>query len=334
MNASAAGWLPDPSGRNEYRYWNGTSWTGDVATNGVTSVDPPAGPLPPPGPAPSGAAGAPGPAGAPGAIAPPEAPTAPHDVPTAAHGPPTAGYDAPTGAQGPPSGPYDAPTVAQGPQTGPYDAPTVAQGPPTAMYQPQPGYGPPGAPSGAYPAPGPGGSPPRSGPSKGLLIGLGVLAVALIAGIAWALTRDDGDGETATDDISTTDPEAPADDGTAGDLGGAEDSLGDLEPDDDSGTGGSDDPFAGADADSIDEMLDDPVFRGVIVEGIAQGMEEEGLTREQAECFAEGVLDTLSAEQLFEIGQSGGDMSSVSSEEAGDLIEMMSDCDIDPSALD
>jgi hypothetical protein len=33
-------WHPDPSGRHELRYWNGTTWTDDVSDNGVTSTDP------------------------------------------------------------------------------------------------------------------------------------------------------------------------------------------------------------------------------------------------------------------------------------------------------
>lgn len=34
-----AGWLPDPDGRHEYRYWDGTAWTLNVSDNGVTSTD-------------------------------------------------------------------------------------------------------------------------------------------------------------------------------------------------------------------------------------------------------------------------------------------------------
>ena len=35
-----ARWLPDPTGRHEYRYWNGSSWADDVANKGVTGQDP------------------------------------------------------------------------------------------------------------------------------------------------------------------------------------------------------------------------------------------------------------------------------------------------------
>ncbi len=36
-----AQWYPDPSGRHELRYWEGSSWTGHVSDHGVTSLDPP-----------------------------------------------------------------------------------------------------------------------------------------------------------------------------------------------------------------------------------------------------------------------------------------------------
>jgi hypothetical protein len=53
--AVEANWLPDPSRRFQVRYWDGTSWTGYVATNGQASIDPsdstwapPSAPPPPP----------------------------------------------------------------------------------------------------------------------------------------------------------------------------------------------------------------------------------------------------------------------------------------------
>lgn len=36
-----AAWYVDPARRHQYRYWDGTAWTGNVATNGITSWDPP-----------------------------------------------------------------------------------------------------------------------------------------------------------------------------------------------------------------------------------------------------------------------------------------------------
>jgi hypothetical protein len=48
------GWYPDPTGRFEYRYHNGTSWTADVATGGRRFVDQPAPPGSPFAAGPSG----------------------------------------------------------------------------------------------------------------------------------------------------------------------------------------------------------------------------------------------------------------------------------------
>jgi Protein of unknown function (DUF2510) len=41
----AAGWLPDPSGRYERRYWSGQAWTDHVTSDGVPGSDPPPGGL-------------------------------------------------------------------------------------------------------------------------------------------------------------------------------------------------------------------------------------------------------------------------------------------------
>ena len=40
-DAPAADWYPDPSGRFQFRYWDGESWTGHVSTDGNTDWDPP-----------------------------------------------------------------------------------------------------------------------------------------------------------------------------------------------------------------------------------------------------------------------------------------------------
>lgn len=39
MHVDRPGWYPDPTGRYEYRWHSGTSWTGDVAVNGRHFVD-------------------------------------------------------------------------------------------------------------------------------------------------------------------------------------------------------------------------------------------------------------------------------------------------------
>ena len=40
MTDSAPGWLPDPNGKHDHRYWDGTEWTENVADVGVAGVDP------------------------------------------------------------------------------------------------------------------------------------------------------------------------------------------------------------------------------------------------------------------------------------------------------
>src|SRR4051812_41423274 len=40
MSTSPAGWQPDPRGRHEYRYWDGSKWTDHVSDKGVVSSDP------------------------------------------------------------------------------------------------------------------------------------------------------------------------------------------------------------------------------------------------------------------------------------------------------
>lgn len=39
-SAPAAAWHPDPSGRHQYRYWDGVQWTSHVSDDGQQSVDP------------------------------------------------------------------------------------------------------------------------------------------------------------------------------------------------------------------------------------------------------------------------------------------------------
>jgi len=40
MGAVSAGWFPDPTGRHEYRYWDGVRWADQVSDRGVTDTDP------------------------------------------------------------------------------------------------------------------------------------------------------------------------------------------------------------------------------------------------------------------------------------------------------
>ena len=38
--APAGGWHPDPTGRHQQRWWDGSAWTDQVADNGAVSTDP------------------------------------------------------------------------------------------------------------------------------------------------------------------------------------------------------------------------------------------------------------------------------------------------------
>jgi hypothetical protein len=40
MSDNTPGWQPDPSGKHDHRYWDGTQWTENVADAGVAGVDP------------------------------------------------------------------------------------------------------------------------------------------------------------------------------------------------------------------------------------------------------------------------------------------------------
>lgn len=258
MNASAPGWLPDPSGRHEYRYWDGTTWTDDVSDAGTTSVDPAPGLTPPGGPGPAGD------------------PTAVMDA--------TQGYA--------PTAPFGTPTAPAGP--GPAD-----------------GYGQPaGYPAYGGTGPIPPAKPPRSGPSTGLLVGLGLLATALIVAIVVVLAGgDDGDGDgdetsasdtteaTETTEPDTPDTTAPADDGDTTDLPS---DLGDID-------------------------VDDPEVREMIVDVVAEQFEDAGYTREQAECVTGAMLDGIGAERLAEIGESA-DMSSLTPEDMSSMLDAVTDC--------
>ncbi len=47
-SSAPAGWHPDPLGRHEHRYWDGSQWTEHVSSHGRQSVDPPVGHAPVP----------------------------------------------------------------------------------------------------------------------------------------------------------------------------------------------------------------------------------------------------------------------------------------------
>jgi hypothetical protein len=237
MTGPAPGWQPDPTGRHEYRYWDGTKWSDDVSDGGVTANDP--------------AAGAPDATQAQPVAQEPQQPTAAQ--PTYQSG----GYD--------PSS-YDS-GAAQGYGSAGYQQ---AAGPPSGG---QPGYG-----SGGYVPPYGAQQPSSSsGPSTGLLVGLGILVVVLIAGIGFVLLGGDDKDDTETSDPTTT--TAPGSDTT--------DPVVTTEPSVDTteGTG------LGGDSAIVD----------AIAEGILQGSGGV-LNDEEATCMAQAMVDEIGVDRLIELG--------------------------------
>jgi hypothetical protein len=273
MNAPAPGWQPDPTGRHEYRYWDGSRWSDDVSDGGVASTDPVAG-----APAATQTFG--------GADQGP--PTAPGPTYQAGYDP--SGYDSGAGAgYGPGPG---------GPTSGGYGA---GPGTPTSG-----GYGSGGLPG--YGAPPP---QPSSGPSTGLLVGLGVLVLVLIVGIGFVvLNSDDDDGGTAIGDETTTttagtDPTTTvAGGGDGGDGGG--------------GLGANDGIVS------------------AIAEGIVQGS-GGAVDQEGAECMAQAMIDEIGIERLIELGLEAGDgtadpLEVLTSDEQDAVYNAMQNC-IDDGSL-
>jgi Protein of unknown function (DUF2510) len=241
MNAPTPGWQPDPTGRHEYRYWDGSSWTDDVSDGGNASTDP------------MGDA----------------APTAPFDT-TQPYG------GGPTGPAGP-EGPGGAP-----------------------------GYGPYGG-SGQYPP----AQPKKSGPSTGLLVGLGVLAVALIALVAvLVIGSGDDDEDNATDDTTEETTDDTSSDDTATDDTSSDDTA-----TDDTGT----------DDTAPDDPSDDAIVDGMAA-GIASGSDQ--ITDEQAQCAAQAIVDELGVDTIMEMSTSGGadPFGNMSSDQQSAVFSAMTDC--------
>jgi hypothetical protein len=290
MNGPAPGWQPDPTGRHEYRYWDGTKWSDDVSDGGVATTDPVTGG----GPATGG--------GAPDATQPID-PTA--QQPTAAA--PQAGYPgydqggATSGGYGTAAG--SAPGYGTAPGYG-------ATGGSAPGATPSGGYG-----SGGYPNYGGAATPPgSSGPSTGLLVGLGVLVLVLVGGILFVLLgKDDDDGETATDDTTTTTAGTDTTEGT--------DSTTTAPPDDGGDDGGSSDAIVGA-----------------LAEGILQGSGGV-LDQGEAECMAQAMIDEIGVERLIELGLEANEggaaadpLDVLSSEEQDAVYDAMITC-VDASTI-
>lgn len=159
-------WQPDPTGKHDHRYWDGTQWTENVADAGVAAIDP----------------------YVPEAPAPPEVPeTAPPEVPEA----PAAIADAPqVPAAAEPTTVDVEPTLADAEPDATAAWPTSGETTAAWPTAPAPAPGAPAPPPPYVPT-----SPVSSGgggSKKGLLVGGGILAAVVVAVLAFqALGGDD-----------------------------------------------------------------------------------------------------------------------------------------------
>lgn len=178
MTNAPPGWLSDPTGRHQHRYWDGSKWTDQVADNGVSATDP---------------------------VTPTPTPTSTADEAGVQPAQPSEPGPTPTNL----TPPGDTPELT--PPTTPAQTMRQPGQEPQPQPQPQPtgaGAGGPGgwSPAGGGPSGAPSAPPSSSGPSTPLLVALAGLVVVLFAAIVFVL-MDDGDDETATDSTTTT--EAP-----------------------------------------------------------------------------------------------------------------------------
>jgi hypothetical protein len=181
----------------------------------------------------------------------------------------------------------------------------------------------------------------RSGPSKTLMVGVGLVAVALIAGLAVLLTAGQGEGGgTEGTEISEDRDQA---DGSEGRPGGPETSdtttttaapgTGSTAPGAPGGSttttgappatpppGGGGGGGGGAEEATVDQIAQELHSR-------SQG----GLTEDQAQCMSQGMVDALGPEMAAEMAAGGQpDPSQVSQEEMMALQQAVLGCGVSP----
>lgn len=348
MTDSTPGWQPDPTGRHDHRYWDGSRWTDDVADAGVAAKDPYDGP----------ADAAPG--------------TGDERAADAA--------ESPTAGSG---GPGEEPTVVgPAPQAEPTTVSPTPEPEPTAAW-PAAGSNPPPPSYSAPPPPtapvAPAAAAASGGSKKGLMIGVGVLVLVALAVGAFLLLggdddsdrdriraglisalNEDGDftdeeagcmadhlideiGEDKLEGVDFTADEPPAEiedeffaaafsamsecdidmGGFGGDDGGTDDGSADDGMTDDSATddGGTDDAF-GDDGDFGTDFGTDDAFGAEFEEMLADIYADSfGISQEKAECLAGKIADAMDSGELGE------------EEMMSDIFEYFEECDISMSEI-
>lgn len=329
MSEQTGSWQPDPFGRHQYRYWDGTQWTDQVADDGVTSVDPPV------------------PVAGGEAAAAPEAPGEP--TPAAAPAPTEPVAEVPSST--PPQG-WSAPD-----QTAAFAA------------TPAPGAGAPGGPAGPTGGSTATGGSGGGSNTPGIIVGVVLLLAVIGGAVWFFFLRsDDSDGRATVvakirDEFGASDSQANCvadeldDRLDLGDL--AEDIEADRDPTgaqviailealDECGLGFDTDLDDGDDGDETTTTTEDDTDEGSsggggsgmspeLLDAIAAGMmESSDLTQSQARCFAE----TLFSMDGFDIDEAMSDPAGFAAMMAAPDADMIAaffaafdECDIDPSAF-
>jgi hypothetical protein len=331
LSEQSGSWQPDPFGRHQYRYWDGTQWTESVSNDGVVTNDPPT--------ADPGGAGSDERAegGAPDE--------------TSGREP---GGDEPFGAPTEPTpAAHDDPTVpaASAPGWGPPSGDTTT----TMSATPPPGGGDPGGPPPEEPSGGGSNLP-------GIIIGV-VLLLLLIGALVWffVLSGDDDADDDAREtvvaslradrDLTSSEANCVADE--LDDAGYLEDIAEAIEagndpsprqenaildafeecgvdgPPDDTTTTTEDDTTTTTEAASSNGFMFPPAMMAIMAQEFA---DEMGVTVDEAECFLEGLFSSMSDDQMQRMltdPDSFDDFESMSM-----ALEVMEDCGINPRDLD
>jgi hypothetical protein len=140
------------------------------------------------------------------------------------------------------------------------------------------------------PPPASGTRPVRAGPAPGLLVSVAILAAAMIIGVAIVATRDGGESSTTSTTTETTSGDQTTTSGTSEDTS-----------------------------------------QSGIVDALAVGVLESSdgaVTRDEADCIAEGMVDVLGPERILEVSQDpGGDaFAALTSDEQTVLATSMLQC--------
>jgi hypothetical protein len=330
MNSPTPGWHPDPTARHDYRYWDGWEWTDDVADGGVTAYDP----LPADdgypgyetaryGPTSYGSSG--------------NGSSSYRSAGYGSAGYGSAGYGSDRGSDRYGSDRYGSDRYGYDDDPYGYGAEPATRRVPDLSYQP-PYYTTDESPIAT-----------KKGPSARMLVGVGLVAVAMVAGLVFVLaTGGQGDEQADGTEISdradrpsggstnagdttsssdttastgTTSTTAPGNPGTTA-PGGAGGPGGSAPPPAGGGPGTTAAPPPGGGSGSGDEAA----VVGELAE-LFQNSSAGAMSEEQARCLAQGMVDTVGVEGARALTGGGGGMPpTLSAEQQQQLQQLTMEC--------